>query len=588
MPGRGEFTVTRRCDRAVVADLTTAGGTVRRRAVPVGAPARDRDGEAVPFVTPDGREVEVELTPDGRRASCTTTGFPGRRTASTASACGCSTSTRPASGRRGRAGMDRSNHYEAAFEAFLRDRGVGFVPVDEARRTLPRRRRREVARLHRGRPGRRPARRGREGPASSPAGRPDSPRKVWQNWSTEEDVDGLDPLGRATSARASAGCWRSSTTSCRRFALPADTPDLFEFRDTAYLMRAVDADDYRAADAAAQPPVGDRSPADGRLPPTGAAVLALPRRGVNHGGTGHERRHRDEADEQPVVRLIIPPSSLCLCASVVHPLVMNRFKLGIVARNHRPAGPAGARRGRQARRPRRPGRRRRRPRPGPAHRHRPARVPQPAAVVQPGTGRPELPAAARAGRGREPAAADRARPQGDAARVRPRPAARWSCRCRRCRTTPATPRALTAAGVAARPRLVRRPGRHACWPWRSGCDPGDKVRDYLDAFDTGSLQVDFDPANFLMQRLRPAGEPHRAGREGGAHPRPRRPHRDRRAAGARRCRSGPATSSGWCTSPRWSRSTTAGILTVDREAGEDRFADVAAGVRFLKRFVSQS
>ena len=32
--------------------------------------------------------------------------------------------------------MIRSNHYEAAFEAYLRSRGVGFVAVDEARRSL--------------------------------------------------------------------------------------------------------------------------------------------------------------------------------------------------------------------------------------------------------------------------------------------------------------------------------------------------------------------------------------------------------------------------------------------------------------------
>ena len=32
--------------------------------------------------------------------------------------------------------MNRRNHYEAAFEAFLRDRGVPYVAVDESRRAL--------------------------------------------------------------------------------------------------------------------------------------------------------------------------------------------------------------------------------------------------------------------------------------------------------------------------------------------------------------------------------------------------------------------------------------------------------------------
>lgn len=33
-------------------------------------------------------------------------------------------------------GVDRSLHYEAAFEAFLRDRGIPYVAVDEAKRAL--------------------------------------------------------------------------------------------------------------------------------------------------------------------------------------------------------------------------------------------------------------------------------------------------------------------------------------------------------------------------------------------------------------------------------------------------------------------
>ncbi len=139
--------------------------------------------------------------------------------------------------------MDRSNHYEAAFEAFLRDRRVGFVPVDEAKRTLLGDA--DVksldfivvdsARLVVDVKGRR-----------FPGGTADSPRKVWQNWSTEEDVEGL-----ARWAAHFGPDFRGVLAFVYHletgFRVPADTPDLFEYRDKAYLMRAVDADEYRAA-----------------------------------------------------------------------------------------------------------------------------------------------------------------------------------------------------------------------------------------------------------------------------------------------------------------------------------------------------
>src|SRR5581483_6048926 len=139
--------------------------------------------------------------------------------------------------------MDRSNHYEAAFEAFLRDRRVGFVPVDEARRTLLGDADVKAldfivvdsARLVVDVKGRR-----------FPGGPAGNPRKVWQNWAAEEDVDGL-----ARWAAHFGPDFRGVLAFVYHieppFRLPADTPDLFEYRDRAYLMRAVAADDYRAA-----------------------------------------------------------------------------------------------------------------------------------------------------------------------------------------------------------------------------------------------------------------------------------------------------------------------------------------------------
>jgi hypothetical protein len=135
--------------------------------------------------------------------------------------------------------MDRSNHYEAAFEAYLRASGVGFIAVDEARRTLlgdtdvksldfivvgP-----ESARLVVDVKGRKFA----------------PPRAVWHNWSTQEDVDGL----ARWAAHLGPG-YRGVLAFVYHLAdaveLPSDTPDLFTFRDDRYLMRGVTVTDYRA------------------------------------------------------------------------------------------------------------------------------------------------------------------------------------------------------------------------------------------------------------------------------------------------------------------------------------------------------
>lgn len=138
--------------------------------------------------------------------------------------------------------MNRDNHYEAAFEAFLRGRGVAVVPIDEARRSYldsaevkspdfivvgP-----DDARLVVDVKGRK-----------FPGGSEGKPRKTWENWSTREDIDGL---GR-WSARFGEG-FRGVLAFVYHVlpsvALPADTPDAFAFRDAIYLMRGVLAADY--------------------------------------------------------------------------------------------------------------------------------------------------------------------------------------------------------------------------------------------------------------------------------------------------------------------------------------------------------
>ena len=139
--------------------------------------------------------------------------------------------------------MIRSNHYEAAFEAFLRDREVAFVAVDEAKRSTlgdgpiksldfiivgP-----ETARLVVDVKGRK-----------FPGGTAAAPRKVWQNWADAEDVSGL--VRWATHFGPDfRGLLAFVYQIVPPFALPDGTPDQFLFRDRRYLMRAVSALEYR-------------------------------------------------------------------------------------------------------------------------------------------------------------------------------------------------------------------------------------------------------------------------------------------------------------------------------------------------------
>ncbi|MFL5338673.1 MAG: HYExAFE family protein [Gemmataceae bacterium] len=140
--------------------------------------------------------------------------------------------------------MDRSNHYEQAFEAFLRQRRMCYIAVDESKRSLL-----------------------DEGSVKSldfivyggeesrflidvkgrrfPGGKADKPRKVWQNWATLEDIEGLERWGRR---------FGSGYTGLIVFVygieptvqLAADTDDLFEWHGGQYLLRAVPVDVYRA------------------------------------------------------------------------------------------------------------------------------------------------------------------------------------------------------------------------------------------------------------------------------------------------------------------------------------------------------
>jgi hypothetical protein len=141
--------------------------------------------------------------------------------------------------------MNRDNHYEAAFEAFLRDRGVTVLAVDEARRSYldeeavkspdflvvgP-----HDARLVVDVKGRR-----------FPGGTPEHPRLVWPNWSTRADVDGLDRWASRLGP-GFRGVLAFVYHILPHVELPPGTPDRFDFRDRTYLLRGVAVTDYRSA-----------------------------------------------------------------------------------------------------------------------------------------------------------------------------------------------------------------------------------------------------------------------------------------------------------------------------------------------------
>ena len=139
--------------------------------------------------------------------------------------------------------MDRGNHYEAAFEAYLQWHRLGYVAVNETRRALvgdtplksldfivlgP-----DGARLVVDVKGRR-----------FPLGKPARPRRVWECWSTREDVDGLRRWAEL-SGPGYVGVLVFAYHVLPSVELPGDVEDLWTWRSRRYLLRAVTVDDYR-------------------------------------------------------------------------------------------------------------------------------------------------------------------------------------------------------------------------------------------------------------------------------------------------------------------------------------------------------
>src|SRR3954454_25377900 len=139
--------------------------------------------------------------------------------------------------------MDRSNHYKAAFEAYLRARRYGYVGVDEAHRsTLDDEPVKSLDFVVYGANGSKLLVDGKG--RRFPGGKKDRPRRGWETWSPRDDIDGLDRWAE----RFGDGytgllvfVYRIPPT----VLLPLGTPDLWLWRDRFYLLRAVTVEDYR-------------------------------------------------------------------------------------------------------------------------------------------------------------------------------------------------------------------------------------------------------------------------------------------------------------------------------------------------------
>jgi sugar phosphate isomerase/epimerase len=118
----------------------------------------------------------------------------------------------------------------------------------------------------------------------------------------------------------------------------------------------------------------------------------------------------------------------------------------------------------------------------------------------------------------------------------------------------------------------------------TGLESGAELRGYLDRFDTGSLAVNFDPANLLLNGFDPY-QSLRALQGKVAHTHAK----DARRSGTSRTAQEVPLGAGdidWIQYVGVLEEVEyRGWVVIERESGEDRLADVANGVAFLRRFL---
>jgi hypothetical protein len=136
--------------------------------------------------------------------------------------------------------MIRSNHYEVAFEAYLRHSGIGYLAVDEAKRTLLGDT--DVKSLDFVVVGPKTAKlvvdvKGRKFPTGTAT-------SSWQNWTEEEDISGLQRWA-GTFGPDYRGVLAFLYQIQAPYVLPKGTPDYFCFKNERYLLRGIDVAEYQ-------------------------------------------------------------------------------------------------------------------------------------------------------------------------------------------------------------------------------------------------------------------------------------------------------------------------------------------------------
>ena len=136
--------------------------------------------------------------------------------------------------------MDRSNHYERAFEAYLRHHRHTYVAVDEKKRSAMNEENvKSLDFIVFGPQGSRLLVdvKGRRYPSGQKT-------KSWQSWTMEEDVDALERW-----VQQHGGDYRGAFVFAYHlregFVVPETTLDLFEWQQKRYLFRAIDVKEYR-------------------------------------------------------------------------------------------------------------------------------------------------------------------------------------------------------------------------------------------------------------------------------------------------------------------------------------------------------
>jgi hypothetical protein len=141
--------------------------------------------------------------------------------------------------------MIRRNHYEAAFEAFLRDARLCFVAVNESKRSTledePVKSLDFIVTPHpevqllidiKGR--------------KFPSGNALRPRYTWQSWCTRDDVDGLGRWQEQYGPRSTALLVFMYSLQ-PLVEVPLGTADFWVWKKRRYLLRGISIDSYREA-----------------------------------------------------------------------------------------------------------------------------------------------------------------------------------------------------------------------------------------------------------------------------------------------------------------------------------------------------